>query len=96
MEDILGEPHDLIGSLKEDIKKLREAMKNIVDINSLVTRCCWKYSSGDMEGEDFLEECIALKEGMSKLKERYMNLLSDRYNPLMVAEMYDCAVKKEE
>ena len=62
MEDILGEPHHLIGSLKEDKKKLMAAMKNIVDINALVVRCCWKNSSRDMEGEAFLEECTALKE----------------------------------
>ena len=61
MEDILCEPHNLIGSLKEDRKNLREAMKFFFDINSLVARCCWKASSGDMEGESFLEECIALK-----------------------------------
>ena len=50
VEDILGETHHLSGSLKEDRKKLRAAMKNIVDINALVERCCWKASSGDMEG----------------------------------------------
>ena len=61
MEDILGETHHLSGSLKEDRKKLREAMKNIVNIDAVVARCCWKTSSGDMEGESFLEECIALK-----------------------------------
>ena len=70
-------------------------MKNIVDINALVARCCWKYSSGDMEGESFLEECIALKEGMSKMKERYMNLISDREHLLMLAEIYHCAFKRE-
>ena len=37
---ILGEPHHLSGSLKEDRKKLRVAMKNFVDINALVARCC--------------------------------------------------------
>ena len=51
MEDIVGEPHHLSGSLKEDRKNLREAMKNFVDINALVARCCWKASGGDMEGE---------------------------------------------
>ena len=40
MEDILGEPCHLSGSLKEDRNNLREAMKNFVDINALVTRCC--------------------------------------------------------
>ena len=49
-----------------------------------------------MEGESFLEECIALKEGMAKMKESYMNLLSDRYHLLIMAEMYHCAVNKEE
>ena len=83
------------GSLKEDRKKLRAAMKNIVDINALVARCCWKASSGDMEGESFLEECIALKEGMSKMKESYMNLIFDREHILMVAEMYHCAFERE-
>ena len=40
MDDILGEPHHLSGSLKEDRNNLREAMKNFVDINALVARCC--------------------------------------------------------
>ena len=68
VEDILGETHHLSGSLKEDRKNLREAMKNFVDINALVARCCWQAYGGDMEGEAFLEECIALKEGMEKIK----------------------------
>ena len=95
MEDILFEPHHLIGSLKEEKKKLRLAMKNFVDINALVERCCWKASSGEMEGEAFLEECIALREGMDKMKESYMNLISDREHLLMVAEMYHCAFERE-
>ena len=44
LEDILGEPHHLSGSLKEDRKKLRASMKNFVEINALVARCCWKAS----------------------------------------------------
>ena len=48
-----------------------------------------------MEGESFLEECIELKEGMSKMKESYINLMFDRDHLLMVAEMYHCAFKKE-
>ena len=95
VEDILGETHHLSGSLKEDRKKLRAAMKNIVDINALVARCCWKASSGDMEGESFLEECIALKEGMAMMKERYMDLISNRKHLPMVAEMYHCAFERE-
>ena len=91
----LCEPHNLSGSLKEDIKKLMESMKNLVDINALVAICCWKASGGEMEGESFLEECIELKEGMTKMKESYMNLLSDRDNLLTMAEMYHCVVKKE-
>ena len=55
-----------------------EAMKNFVGINALVARCCWKASGGEMEGESFLEECIALKAGIAKIKESYMNILSDR------------------
>ena len=73
-----------------------ESMKNFVDTNSLVARCCWKYSGGEMEGEDFMEECIALKEGMANMKESYMNLLSDRDHLLMMADMYHSALKKEE
>ena len=96
MQDIFGEPHHLSGSLKEDRNNLREAMKNFVDINALVARCCWQASGGDMEGEAFLEECIALKEGISKMKERYMNLLYDREYLLMVAEMYHSTLRKEE
>ena len=61
VEDIFGEPHHLSGSLKEEKKNLRESMKIFVDINALVARCCLKASSGEMEGESFLEECIALK-----------------------------------
>ena len=61
MEDILCEPHNLSGSIKEDREKLMDAMNNLVDINALVARCCWKDSSGDVEGESFLEECIELK-----------------------------------
>ena len=54
MEDIICEPHHLIGSLKEDKDKLMAALKNLVDINALVARCCWKDSGGEMEGESFL------------------------------------------
>ena len=96
MDDILCEPHNLSGSLKEDIEKNMAAMNKLVYINAWVARCCWKASGGEMEGEAFLEECIALKEGMAKIKESYMNLLSNRYHLLMVAEMYHGAVKKEE
>ena len=41
-------------------------------------------------------ECIALKEGMEKMKENYMNLLYNRYHLLMMTEMYHSALKKEE
>ena len=78
MEDIICEPHHINGPLKEDREKFMAAMDNVVDINSLVARCCWKAFGGDMEGEPFLEECIALKEGMAKMKESYINLISDR------------------
>ena len=71
-------------------------MNNLADINALVERCCWKAFGGEMEGEAFLEECIALKEGMEKMQERYMNLISDREYLLMVVEMYHSALKKEE
>ena len=96
MEDIICEPHNLSGILKEDREKLKAVLKNLVDINALVARCCWKASGGEMEGEALLEECIALKEGMAKMKESYMNLLSDRDHLLTMAEMYHCVVKKEE
>ena len=49
-----------------------------------------------MEGETFLEEFIKLKEGMAKMKERYVKLLSDRDNVFMVADMYHNALNKEE
>ena len=71
------------------------AMNNLADINALVERCCWKYSRGEMEGEAFLEECIALKEGMAKMKESYMNLIYDREHLLTVAEMYHYAFERE-
>ena len=96
MEGILCEPHHLSGSLKEDRENLMAAMNNIVDINALMARGCWKASGGEIEGAAFLEECIALKEGMAKMKERYMNLLFDRYHLLIVSEMYHFAVKDEE
>ena len=48
-----------------------------------------------MEGESFLEECIALKKGMEKMKENYINLFSNRDHLLIMAKMYHCAVKKE-
>ena len=75
---------------------LRAAMQNYVDVNALVETCCWKAFSGDMEGEAFLEECIELKEGMAKMKERYMNLIFDIEYLIMVAEMYNSELKKEE
>ena len=56
MEVLLCEPHHLSGSLKEDRDNLMETMNNLVDINALVERCCWKASGGEMEGESFLEE----------------------------------------
>ena len=96
VEDLLCETHNLSGSLKEDRQKIMEAMKNFVDINALVARCCWKSSGGELEGEAFTEEYIALKEGMAKMKENYMNLLFDRDHLLMMAEMYRSALKKEE
>ena len=96
MEDFICDTNHLSGSLKGDIEKLMSSMNNLVDINAWVARCCWKASGGEMEGEAFLEECIALKEGMSKMKERYMKLLSSRGHLLMVAEMYHCEFKKEE
>ena len=56
VEDLLCEPHNMIGSLNEDIKKLMEAMKKFVDINALMARCCWKAFGGEMEGESFMRE----------------------------------------
>ena len=96
VDDLLCEPHNLSGSLKEERNNLIKSMKNFVDINALVARCCWKDSGGEMEGEAFMEECIALQEGMAKMKENYMNLLSDRDHLLMMVEMYHSALKKEE
>ena len=72
-----------------------ESMKHFVDTNALVTRCCWKYSVEELEGESFIEEFISLKEGMVKMKERYMKLLSERNYLLMVVKMYHCAFNKE-
>ena len=82
-------------SLKDDREKLMASMKNFVDTNAFVARCCWKASGGELEGESFLVEFIALKEGMVKMKERYMKLLSDKDHLLMVAEMYHCAFERE-
>ena len=72
------------------------SMNNLVDINALVERCCWKVYGRETEGEAFLEECIELIEGMAKMKEIYVNLISDRDHLLMVAEMYHHALKQEE
>ena len=96
MDYLICEPHNLSGSLKEDREKLMEAMNHLVYINDLVERCGWKASRGEMEQESFLEECMEIKEVMDKTKEIYMNLLSDRDHLLIMAEMYHCAVKKEE
>ena len=49
-----------------------------------------------MEGESFWGDCIELKEGMAKMKESYVKLLSDRDHLFMVTEMYHNALKKEE
>ena len=49
-----------------------------------------------MEGEAFMGECIALKEGMAKMKENYMKLLSNIDHLLILLEMYHSALKKEE
>ena len=89
--------NDLIfsGSVKEDKETFMGAMNNFVDTNSMVERCCWKASRGELEKEEFMEEFIALKEGMVKMKERYTNLQYDRYHLLMVDELYQCAFKKE-
>ena len=38
MENILCEPHNLSGSLKEDGENLMESMNNLVDINAWVER----------------------------------------------------------
>ena len=54
MESFPSETHLLSGSLKEDREKLMEALKNLVDINALVARCCWKNFGGEMEGESFM------------------------------------------
>ena len=71
------------------------AMNSFIVINSLVERCCWKSPGGEMEGEAFLEECIALKEVMANMKEIYMKLLYDRDHLLMMVEMYHCSFKRE-
>ena len=36
------------------------------------------------------------KISMANMKEIYMNLLFDRHHLLLMAEMYHCAIKKEE
>ena len=96
VHELLCESHHLSGPLKEDGEKLKAALKNLLDINALVARCCWKASGGEMEGEALLEECIALKEGMANMKESYMNLLSDRDHLLTMAEIYHFVVNMEE
>ena len=56
VEDILGETHNFIGSINQDTNNLMESMKNFVDINGLLEKCCWKASGGEMEGQSFLDE----------------------------------------
>ena len=72
-----------------------EAMNDLVDMSSLVRRCCWEASIGELEGEAFLEECIELKDGMAKMKESYVNLVSNKSHLLMVYEMYHCEFERE-
>ena len=43
-----------------------------------------------------MEEFVALKDGVIKMKESYMTLLLDRDHLPMVAEIYHSALKKEE
>ena len=87
--------HMLEKSCEEDNIDQAPIERKTILTNALVARCCWKASGGKMEGETFLEECLSLKEGMAKMKESYMNLLSDKYQLRMVAKMYQCALKKE-
>ena len=87
VEDNICDSHHLSGPLKEDREKFMASMDNLADINALVARCCWKAFGGEMEGEAFLEECIALKEGMEKMKESYVNLIYERDNIFMVVAM---------
>ena len=96
MDYLLCELHNLSGSVKEERKNHMEAVKNFVDINALVARWCWKASGGEMEGEAFMGECIALKEGMAKMKENYVNLVLDRDHLLMKDDMYHSALNKED
>ena len=44
VENILCEPHNLSGLLKEDRENFMATMNNLADINALVERCCWKAS----------------------------------------------------
>ena len=68
VEDLLCETHKFSGSLKEDRENVMVSVNNFLDTNTLVTRCCWKASGGELEGESFLEEFIALREGMFRMK----------------------------
>ena len=63
VKDILCEPHHLSGPLKEDRENIKAALKNLVDINALVARCCWKASGGEMEGVHSTERRNGKDEG---------------------------------
>ena len=63
------------GSLKEGERKIREAKEIFVDVNALVSRCCWRASKEGLEAEYFLGYFETLTEKVGKIKEIYMNFL---------------------
>ena len=50
VEDLPCEPHQLSVSPRVNQENLMAAINNFVDTNALVTRCCWRDSSEELEG----------------------------------------------
>ena len=96
MNNILCEPHHFIGSLKEGEENIIETKELFVDANALVSRCCWRYSEEGLEEKKFLGDFETLTEAVNKLKESYLNLLSNSYHFLEVTKIYHHALKREE
>ena len=96
VKNILCDPHHLGGPLKEGEERIVAAKELFVDANVLVSRCCWRDSEERLEAEYFLGYFETLKEVVDKMKESYMNFLSDRNHLLEVTKIYHHALRREE
>ena len=84
------------GLLKESEERIIASKDLFVDVNALVPTCLWRASGGELEGEAFLRDLETLKEAIYKMKESYMNMLSDRNHLLEMTNIYHHALRKEE